>query len=419
MSYLVNVWGKDCLKLFPEAGVNLSIGQFMTKHTELPNIAYHKHARSRIRHKRTMRLRLFVLRYLGVASGRYLRSALKNVAKVLIGRKSFFHDDNLIFRQYVLHLMGLRPIKRLTCTGLSCEGPGSQAISVMHAINFARSSGLIYLHTPFSAIKHADRPQREWASAWENVFNLGAGEKVCNVQRHEVVNYCFGFDSLPLCFGWFDREEELANRFKELIPEIRQKYYLDKSPRANPEVVVAAHIRRGYEVSANHYLFTSTISVMRTIRLVKAVLDTRNIRHRISVFSEGNAADFGEICIPGVELSKYRIGGYLDGRGVDFTQASASSESFFNLDAISAMRELVEADILIMSKSSFSYCAALISDGIKIFEPAREPMDDWILRLPDGSFDAASLERQLFLLLRDKATGKDPVVKKPIRAGRV
>jgi len=363
---------------------------------------------SSMRHKTTMKLRFLVLRYLVAASRRYARSSLKNCVKILIGRKTFFHDDDLIFRQYVLQLIGLRPIQRLTCTGLLCEGPGSQAITVMHAINFARSSGLTYLHTPFSVIKHADRPQQEWANAWETLFNFGAGEKACDVQRHEVVNYCFGFDSLPLCFGWLNRRDDLADRFKAIIPEFRRKYYLDKSPRTTEEVTVAVHIRRGYDVSANDSLFTSTDSILRTITLVKAVLDTHSVQYRISVYSEGNSADFAEICIPGVELSKYRVGHYSDGSSDDITEVSLPSvESFLDIDAIRAMRELIEADALIMSKSSFSYCAGLISDGIKIFEQLREPMDDWLLCSQDGSFDCAAFEHQLFLLLQAKgATNK-------------
>ena len=226
------------------------------------------------------------------------------------------------------------------------------------------------------------------------------------------MNYYGGFFSLPLYFGWVNRRDELADRFKALIPEFRRKYYLDKSPRTTEEVTVAVHIRRGYDVSANSYLFTSRDSILRTITLVKAVVDTHSIQHRISVYSEGNSADFGEICIPGVELSKYRVGHYSDGRSDDVTQVSLSSvESLLDIDAISTMRELIEADVLIMSKSSFSYCAALISDGIKIFEPApappppgREPMDDWLLRSSDGSFNSAALEHQLFVLLQGKAT---------------
>ena len=102
----------------------------------------------------------------------------------------------------------------------------------------------------------------------------------------------------------------------------------------------------------------------------------------------GNSADFDEICIPGVELSKFRVGHYADAKIDDIGDVSLpNNESFLDIDAFGAMRELIEADILIISKSSFCLYASLISDGIKICEPGQQLMDDWILRSEDGSFD--------------------------------
>lgn len=66
------------------------------------------------------------------------------------------------------------------------------------------------------------------------------------------------------------------------------------------------------------------------------------------------------------------------------------------------MQELIEADVLIMSKSSFCYYAALISDGIKIFEPENETMDGWLLCSEDGSFNCEAFERQLTSLVQTK-----------------
>ena|ERR1700693_374405 len=71
---------------------------------------------------------------------------------------------------------------------------------------------------------------------------------------------------------------------------------------------------------------------------------------------------------------------------------------------------------LIMAKGCFSYYAALISDGIKIFEPKAISEDDlpswrwrsvppaqnWIPRLTDGSFDREAFERQLLIIMRAK-----------------
>ena len=258
---------------------------------------------------------------------------------------------------------------------------------VMNAINFARSFGLIYVHTPFSLIQHAEYPMENWVTAWEALFNLGAGEAACDIDRSEVVNFCYNFTELDLCFGWRSRVDELADRFKALIPEFRRKYYLNKPPRTTDEFTVAVHIRRG-DVSADH--FASNESILRTITTVKSILDSHSVKYRIRVYSQGDGVDFAELRLPGVELS-------------------------LNSDAVWTMQKLVEADILIMAMGCFSYCAGLLSDGIKIFKPvtlsgidflpswkwrALPAAESWISSRADGSFNRAEFELQLINVIR-------------------
>jgi hypothetical protein len=334
-----------------------------------------------------------VLRYLVAASFRYAWRSLKNGVKVLLGRKTEFDENGLFLRQYVLHLTGIRPISRITCTGLRSEGAGSQALMIMNAINFARLFGLAYIHTPFSVIQHAERPMEEWAAAWETLFNLGAGEAACDVQKHEVVNFCCSFSDLDLCFGWRRRGHELADAFKALIPEFRRRYYLNKSPHTTDVVTVAVHIRRGDVSAENSDYFTNNETILRIVATVKSILDTHKVKHKIRVFSQGTNADFVELSLPGVEL-------------------------FLDADAVWTMQELIEADILIMAKGCFSFCAALISDGIKIFEPVSLSGDDflpswkwrsvavaesWVPCQKDGSLDCALFERQLGPVIQAKA----------------
>jgi len=74
------------------------------------------------------------------------------------------------------------------------------------------------------------------------------------------------------------------------------------------------------------------------------------------------------------------------------------TEFFLDMDPIWSMQELIEADILIMAKSSFSYVAALISEGIKIYDPPcldYPPLSSWLILDPNGEFDCAAFERQL------------------------
>jgi hypothetical protein len=261
---------------------------------------------------------------------------------------------------------------------------------IMKAINFARSSGLSYLHTPFTQMNHAERPMREWVAAWETMFNLGEGEVACDVAKHEVVNFCHNVIGLELCFGWRNRRAELDRRFKAMLPEVRLKYYLNKSPRTTDEVTVAVHVRRG-DVTAerNPHNYTSTDAILRTVAAVKSVLDTHSFRYKIGVYSNGTPAELAEFSHLGAEL-------------------------YINADALWTMQELIEADVLIMAKGCFSGYAAVISDGIRIFEPRLNwgaltgkwfdpsPADNWIPSR-DGSFDREAFERQMRLLIHAKA----------------
>jgi hypothetical protein len=240
-------------------------------------------------------------------------------------------------------------------------------------------------------IQHAERPMQEWAAAWETVFNLGEGELACEADRRDVVNFSYNFAYLDLCLGWRGRGDELANHFKAMIPEFRRKYYVNKSPRTTDDVTVAVHIRRG-DALPGHGYYTTNETILRTITSVKSILDTRKVKHRICVYSQGNRADFVELSLPGVDF-------------------------FLDIDAVWTMQELIEADVLIMGKGCFSYCAGLISDGIKICEaipPSAEdlpcwrwpylyPAENWLISHADGSFDSAAFERRLSVLIQSKA----------------
>jgi len=332
------------------------------------------------------------VKFLARGSRKYAWSCLKNCVKILIGRKTFFHDDELFFRQYLLHVFRVRRIERINSPGLDSEGPASQALFIVHAMNFAASSGLRYVHTPFALIPHADRPMNDWAASWEAHFNLGAGEIPCTSPRHKVVSYCSNFTNLQLCFGWWGRKEELDKGFRALIPEIRCKYYANKSRRFNSDLTVAVHIRRGdVSPSQNSHYFTSTESVLRTVKLVKSILDRYRMKHRIGVYSEGDSGDFESF------------------------HSECGAELFINADPIWTMQELIEADVLVMAKGCFSYYSALISDGVKIFHSSREAflwesasVEEFIVRELDGSFDAAEFDRQLERVIAARAQVGSP-----------
>ena len=118
-----------------------------------------------------MKRRFPLLHYIATWSCKYAWQSFKNCIKLLLGRKLFRDEQLVFFRQYILHRIGLQRIWAVTCATSSIrEGAGSLASLTMCTINFARVSGLTYLHTPLSIVGHADRPMQEWAAAWESFF---------------------------------------------------------------------------------------------------------------------------------------------------------------------------------------------------------------------------------------------------------
>jgi hypothetical protein len=356
-----------------------------------------------------MKQEILLLLYIVTEGCSYAWQSLKNCVKLLLGRKPYRDVRLIFFRQYILHRMGVQRIWAVTCaTSSTSEGIGSLATLTTWTINFARVSGLAYLHTPLSIVGHADQPMQQWAAAWESLFNLGAGEEPCNGRRRGVVEVgCYALPNLDLCFGLRHRGKELLDGFRALIPEFRRKYYLNKSPRTTDEITVAVHLRRG-DVSAhdNSHFYTSTDKVLRIASEVKSILDSQGKPFSMRVYSQGSIADFAELLPLGAEF-------------------------FLDADAVWTMQELIEADVLIVAKGNFSHYAGVISDGIKIYQPyilkpasgirqrpnaaipalpltwlISSELETWIPCEPDGAFDRATLERQLFLLLEEKEKAK-------------
>lgn len=327
------------------------------------------------------------------AAAGFTRGWMTFCIRVALARRRHLDERTLFLGQYILHALGIRPIRAITCVRRSgAEGAGSQAHLIVNAINFARISGLTYVHTPFEMIHHSDRPAKEWLPAWEQLFNLGDGEVVHEEPGMNVVNYCYGWSELERGFGWTTRRRELTQAFKTMIPDIRRKYYVNKSARPSPsQLTVAVHIRRGDVNSQNTGHYTSTDKIEKIINGVKNILDEHRLEYKISIYSQGHPAEFSRFQHSNVRLS-------------------------LNTDPIEALKDLIQADILVMSKGFFSYYAGLVSEGIKIFEPRSTsisgsqflpswvwmdlyPADDWIRCHPDGSIEQVAFQRQLYKVI--------------------
>lgn len=267
------------------------------------------------------------------------------------------------------------------------DGAGSQGLARMSGICLAKRYGLTYVHTPFRGMQIAEGPEpidprkadEAWAAAWEPVFNLGHGEisaAECTLPRIEIDEFIADRQwwSSPclLSAGHYHMiVDRMPEAYYAVIPQLRQKFFFNKPLRPRSNVVdVCAHLRRGDVRPDNPetaYRFVNDDIVIKSIRMTQSVLNDLGLLSHVRLFSQGDLKDFAPIRDMGFELC-------------------------LNTPAIPSFCAMVEADVLIMTKSSFSYAAALLNGGVKLYDRfARAPLSQWIVRESDGSFDREQL----------------------------
>lgn len=282
-----------------------------------------------------------------------------------------------------------------SCYYTACPNPGAgighQIANWIAGFWFSQKFGLKFVHLPFSS------PQ------WEDFLGFGLGEK--NIE--ELKQQAYIVRKLPL-FNENDKTEVELNKkiiqsyagkkvifiaeqdqfYREqygVISILKQKFYNAPARRKDRLIYspdnfnIAIHVRRGDIMSNpnNQNLVMRYLSNDYFEKVLKQVLENLQINKNIHIyfFSQGKPEDYPE-----------------------FAQYS-NLHWCFNMDAQTSFLHLVFADLLITSKSSFSYKPALLNKGIKIcpknFWHGYPNSKEWILCDNNGVFDISSFKQAL------------------------
>jgi hypothetical protein len=241
----------------------------------------------------------------------------------------------------------------LTCAGKT-DGGGAQVHAVLSVQAFCRRFGFTYLHTPFSQIEHTSGPEE--VARWEATFRLGEGHGAAQYSGLPVVPLKTYARNPALWFQHVIVALQHAHDYTDAAGEDYDWFRLShEKPREADEFRIALHIRRG-DVSAaqNATRFTPDEKILATLDFIYATFENLETRTEIHVYSQGRAEDFAA-----------------------YTQRGAILH--LNGDALSDLTALSRANLLIISKSSFSYVAGLLCEGLVIYEPFwHKPMDHWL-----------------------------------------
>lgn len=273
----------------------------------------------------------------------------------------------------------------ITCAGKT-DGPGAQVQAVLSTMLFANELGIKYVHTPFKKIAHPSQGINDaefYESRWESFVNLGFNEltvdqinsnelDIIHVSNlREIKKTKNTLYVISHCHKFADRNPHL---YLKLIPQIQNKYsistkksilYFDAS-----KINIAIHLRRG-EVTKERYSkrYTDNNFVMNIIQDISTLLNNKKQNLTFHIFTNGDKEDF------------------FDHPNIVFHQ---------NECPFTAFHHMVSADVLIMAKSSFSYCAALFSKGTILYLPFwNKPLKNWIVVNKNGGFNKKKFHKNM------------------------
>jgi hypothetical protein len=275
----------------------------------------------------------------------------------------------------------------ITCSGKK-DGAGAQVLAVMSTMLFAEVNHLKYIHTPFVKLQHNYENDIEWERKWENFFNLGMGELKIG-ERVLKINHEIYLDEDPLiirkqantlylvrhCHEFIDL---FPNQYSRIKDRLVDKYYGSSKSSCDlnydlEKVNIAVHIRRG-DVNGNNQFwdkFTENRYISNVLSKILEIIISQGLEPSVCVYSEGEKAGF-------LELERFNPKFYL------------------NISPFTTFHNLVCADVLLLSKSTFSYSAALLSNGIVFYESFKHrPQNGWIKINRQAKFDTKVFSKKL------------------------
>lgn len=267
------------------------------------------------------------------------------------------------------------------------DGFGAQLMAQMSGIAFCAAHGRQYVHTPMDRVAHLEEGLT--AIDMDAFGNLGhRSGRVADLNEWERTL----LETKPFC-EQVAREPDLFTA--DVCDLLRRKYHAGPSqvvplPKcferpSGARCVVAVHIRRGDVTPSENVARFVSDDMYRP--LLKA-LGARHPGAHLLVISEGEPAEFESITsglatavtVPDtrrptsqVTASQSGVSASVDSRESPF----ASMELLLGGDPRVAFHALVNADVLLVAKSAFSYAAALLSRSTVYSDVVRRGVWGW------------------------------------------
>lgn len=235
------------------------------------------------------------------------------------------------------------------------DGFCAQFQSIIHLIYYAAINNGEYIHTPISAMEHNYANDKSYIRNIETLMNIKLFRKlddICDKTNILVLQSGIARTLFDIDVDKSMSHESMILYKKTFLEHITNNYasYKHNSNMFN----ISIHIRRGdVGYNRNSERYNPNEYYLNIIGTLRQRYRDKNIHFHI--YSEGNVESF--------DCFKHE-----------------DTIFHINEDVIATFIGLVDSNILVQSKSSFSYVAGLLSNGIVYHTPFwHPPLSEWIL----------------------------------------
>jgi hypothetical protein len=230
------------------------------------------------------------------------------------------------------------------------DGFGAQYQTLINTILYCKKNNKTFVYTPIKNMEHNYDNDENFLNNIEELMNIKTYPSINTINEH-VIRADIG----PLIY-YFDKNIE---NFTLELKELKENFWKNKDKNCfkNNIFNIAVHVRRqnphdddGWEQRKD--LIPSDKYYLEKIRIIREKYKKDKIL-QFHIYSQGDISNF-------------------DNYKADDTILK------INMNLFDTFKEMVSANALIITKSSFSYIAGVLSDGDVYYEPFwHPPMKHW------------------------------------------
>lgn len=323
---------------------------------------------------------------------RILRRSWQEIRKNLKGSSYL-----LTFRSYWHYLFHKSKLNQINTSSYYAARPniyagiGHQMANWIAGLWWSRQFELKFANIPFSNDK------------WDEFLGFGQDE----TQYYDLIKKGYKVRRLP-SFNEQNKREILLNKAiinsysetKTILLAIQDQSYINQYGVMNDlkTKFKNAPARKNDKIQYDKNKYNIAVHVRRTVIIDGKTIIEDKAAQKLRWLSNDYYEKVLEKVLVNIKVDKpIAIWLFSTGKAEEFTEFEKYGEIHFcnDFDEYQSFAHLVYADMLITSKSSFSYKPALMNDGIKIcprnFWHGYPDTKDWILVENDGTFDVKLL----------------------------